>query len=127
MDAKKLVLIVDDEDDICTYLAAFLEDNGFETAVAHDGFQAMEFIRKRKPDLITLDVTMPEQSGVKTYRQLKTDDNYKAIPIFMITGVEMMKLYLHKLSGFPIPEAFITKPIDSAELKNLLAKYFPGV
>jgi len=52
-------------------LGAFLENNGFETEVVHDGLPAMECISKRRPDLITLDITMPEQSGVKTYRQLK--------------------------------------------------------
>ena len=126
MDANKLALIVGDEDDICTYLAASLEDNGFETAIAYDGVFALEFVQNRKPDLIILDITMPEQTGVKTYRQLKTDENYKDIPIFVIIGADFMKVYMQKLSGFPIPEAFITKPVDPGELKQMLSKFFPA-
>lgn len=125
MDTAKLALIVGDEDDMCTYLAAFLENSGFEVFIAYDGGEAIGFIKNRRPDLIIVDITMPEQGGVKTYRQLKNDDEYREIPIFMITGGDLMKVYLKRLCGFPVPEAFISKPVDPDELKKLLTAFFP--
>ncbi|MCL1986078.1 MAG: response regulator [Betaproteobacteria bacterium] len=121
MAKKKRALVVDDEADVRAYLGALLEDIGFEVLMAEDGARGIEAARKERPDLITLDVSMPEQSGVRTYRQLKTDDSLKEIPVVIITGFsEKMSTYLKKLSGFPFPAGFVNKPIEPAELKKLI-------
>jgi len=121
MAKKKRALVVDDEADVRAYLGALLEDIGFEVLMAEDGLQAIEAARKEKPDIITLDISMPEQSGVRTYRQLKTEDALKNIPVIIITGFsEKMSTYLKKLAGFPFPEGFINKPIEPEELKKLI-------
>jgi len=120
MAKKKRALVVDDEADVRAYLGALLEDIGFEVLTAEDGVRGVEAARKEKPDLITLDISMPEQSGVRTYRQLKTEDDLKNIPVCIITGFsEKMSTYLKKLAGFPFPEGFLNKPIDPEELKKL--------
>jgi len=120
MAKKKRALVVDDEADVRAYLGALLEDVGFEVVTAEDGAQGIEAARKEKPDLITLDISMPEQSGVRTYRQLKTEESLKHIPVCIITGFsEKMSTYLKKLAGFPFPEGFLNKPIDPEELKKL--------
>ncbi len=125
MRERKLALVVDDESDIRAYLSAVLEDSGFEVATAEDGLKGFASAAELKPDLITLDVSMPDQSGVRTYRQLKTDETLKHIPVFIITGFsDKMRTYLKKLSGFPFPEAFINKPINPAELRKIIAEYF---
>jgi CheY-like chemotaxis protein len=116
--------VVDDEEDILTYLGALLEDSGFEVVFARDGSQALDMAMKKQPDLITLDISMPEHSGTRAYRELKTDENFKKIPVFIITAFNDMKHYLKKLVGFPFPEAFITKPVDPAELRKLVAEQF---
>lgn len=126
MNSKKFILVVDDEDDILTYLSALLEDNGYEVATAKDGLHAMEAVKARKPDLITLDITMPEQSGVRTYRELKTDEDLKKIPVFIITGVDLMRTYLTRLAGFPFPEAFLTKPVEKDELLDMISTQLKG-
>jgi len=121
MEKKKRALVVDDEADVRAYLGALLEDIGFEVLMAEDGLKGIEAARKEKPDLITLDISMPEQSGVRTYRQLKTDDDLKSIPVFIITGFsERMSTYLKKLAGFPFPEGFVNKPIEPEALKKLI-------
>jgi len=121
MAKKKRVLVVDDEADVRAYLGALLEDNGFEVLMAEDGVQGIEAARKEVPDLITLDISMPEQSGVRTYRQLKTEEPLKGIPVIIITGFsEKMSTYLKKLAGFPFPEGFVNKPIEPEELKKLI-------
>ena len=123
MATKKRALIVDDEADIRAYLSALLEDLGFDVLTAENGALGVEVARREMPDLITLDVSMPEQSGVRTYRQLKTEDALKNIPVIIITGFsEKMSTYLKKLSGFPFPAGFVNKPIDPEELKKLITE-----
>lgn len=117
MSEKKKILVVDDEQDVLTYLTALFEDSGYMTVTAKDGVEAMDVARSEKPDLITLDITMPDQSGVRTYRYYKQDENLKAIPVIIVTAVgDSMRSFLSKLSGFPEPEGFMNKPIDPEEL-----------
>lgn len=127
MDKQKVALVVDDEADIRSYLGAVLEDSGFVVHMAEDGLKGMEEARRLKPDLITLDISMPDQSGVRTYRQLKTDEALKHIPVFIITGFsDKMRIFLKKLAGFPFPEAFINKPINPAELRKIITEHMNG-
>ena len=114
---QKKILIVDDEEDILTYLSALFQDNGFETVTAGDGETGVEQALAEKPDLITLDLAMPEQSGVKTYRTYKENSDLKDTPVIVITGVgEDMETYFKKMKNFSNPEGFINKPIDPEEL-----------
>ena len=87
MSGKKKILIVDDEQDILTYLSILLEDNGYATALAKDGEEALKQVEAVGPDLITLDISMPEKSGIRLYREVKADDRWKQIPIIIVTGV----------------------------------------
>ena len=87
MAAKKTILIIDDEPDTLTYFSSLLQDEGFETMIAEDGEQGLKKVAEKIPDLITLDITMPETSGVRCYRELRENDAYKKIPVIMITGV----------------------------------------
>jgi len=117
MNKKKTVLIVDDEEDVLVYLSTLFEDNGFETRIAENGVIALEIARSKKIDLITLDVTMPEQSGIKTYCHLKTEQTLKDIPVIFITAVgEPIENVMSKLSVFPKPESLMSKPIDRKAL-----------
>ena len=126
MSLKKKILVVDDEKDVLMYLAAIFQDNGYETVLAEDGIQAFEKAKTEKPDLISLDITMPDQSGVRTYRQYKEDPELKDIPVIIVTAIgDSMRSFLKKLSGFQEPEGFMNKPVDPDELikmtKDLLA------
>ncbi len=117
MSHRKKVLIVDDEQDVLVYLSTLFEDNGFDTILAENGIEALEKAKSEVPDLITLDITMPEQSGIKTYRYLKQDTNLFQIPVIIITAVgEPIKSVLNEFAAFPEPEGFISKPIDQEEL-----------
>ena len=87
MAEQKRILIIDDEEDIRTYLSTLLADQGFQTVVAKDGAEAMKILQQEVPDLITLDISMPEKSGVKFFREIKTDDRWKGIPVVIVTGV----------------------------------------
>jgi len=83
---QKLILVVDDEPDVITYLTTLLEDNGYATDSAVNGTEAMAKLRQLKPDLITLDISIPEKSGVRVYREMKEDPDLAHIPVLVITA-----------------------------------------
>ena len=80
---EKKILIVEDEDDIIEFVSAALEENGFATVAARNGEEAMEKIRQSRPDLIIMDILMPQQSGIQMYRDLKFSDSLKDIPVIV--------------------------------------------
>lgn len=115
----KKVLIVDDEPDIVSYLEMILQDNGYETLTAVNGNEALEKVRSQKPDLVTLDISMPEASGTRFYKELKTDPDLKSTPVFIITGVTGLGGDQHAYEQFishrrlvPAPDGYFPKPLD---------------
>jgi CheY-like chemotaxis protein len=116
--AKK-ILIVDDESDPRVYLEVLFQENGYETDLAVDGSVAMEKVREFKPDLITLDIIMPNETGQKFYRQLVKDPEFGKTPVIICSGVTRYKeLFARGHRTMPKPFAFIEKPIDKDELLN---------
>jgi CheY-like chemotaxis protein len=107
--AKK-IMIVDDDPNIVSYLQEVFEDEGYETCTASDGSEAMEVVEQEKPDLITLDLEMPDEWGPKFYRNLSKSEKYKHLPVIVISG----------LSGnrYAIPKAVasFSKPFDRTGL-----------
>ena len=119
---KKQVLVIDDEPDVVTYLSMLLEDNGFETVTAANGIEGMEKAKENHPDLICLDITMPEQSGIRFYRNLKEDAELSHIPVVVVTAVTgkggdpvPFKEFLSSRTVVPPPEGFFSKPIVREE------------
>ena len=118
---KKMVLVVDDEPDTLTFLSTVLEDSGFKTRTAMDGEAAVRAIEEEPPDLITLDVTMPEKSGVAVYRFVKENDQYKNIPVIIITGISNdFRRFISTRRKVPAPDGYISKPVDHKELVKLV-------
>jgi CheY-like chemotaxis protein len=119
----KRILIVDDEQDIRTYLSTLLEDQGYTTVLAKDGVEAMQQLQAGIPDLITLDISMPEKSGVKFFRDLKSDDQWKKTPVVIVTGVsEDFKKFISSRQQVPAPEGFVPKPINQQEILAIVKK-----
>jgi CheY-like chemotaxis protein len=83
---SKLILVVDDEAHVRSYLKAILVDEGFRVATATDGIDALEKIKDEKPDLISLDLVMPKRSGMKFYKDLQTNPDWRGIPTLIVTG-----------------------------------------
>ena len=115
----KKVLIVDDEPDIVSYLEMILQDNGFETETAVNGKEALEKVRNDRPDLVTLDISMPEASGTRFYKELKTDPDTRSVPVFIVTAVTGLggdetayEKFISNRRLVPPPEGFFHKPID---------------
>jgi CheY-like chemotaxis protein len=124
---KQTILIIDDEPDTVTYFSSVLEDNGYATISAKDGAEAIERVKQTRPDLITLDITMPETSGVRCYRDLRETEAWKTIPVIIITGIsDDFRTFISSRKHVPPPDGYLAKPVDAAELLELVRKLLPA-
>jgi CheY-like chemotaxis protein len=121
---RKAVLVVEDEPDVVTYLSTLLEDAGYSTASAEDGEQALEKVKASRPDLITLDISMPNRSGVRFYRDMKESDEWKSIPIIIVTGISSdFEKFISTRRHVPPPEGYVPKPIDKEKMLALVKEH----
>ena len=81
-----LVLIVDDEEDLLSLLKYNMQEEGFNTALARDGVEALKQARAHEPDLIILDVMMPRLDGIEVCRRVRKDAHLRTTPIMMLTA-----------------------------------------
>ena len=84
--SEKTILVVDDEPNVREYLAQILRDADFNVVTASDGIEAMEIIRERPPDFISLDLVMPGKSGHKLLYELRKDRDLSRIPVLIVTA-----------------------------------------
>jgi CheY-like chemotaxis protein len=113
----KKILIIDDEDDVVTYLSTLFIDNGYEVTSANDGKVGVHKAISENPDLITLDISMPEESGVRTLRDLQSNEVTKNTPVIIVTGVSTdIKRFIESRKQVHPPEGFFEKPIDRDKL-----------
>ena len=119
----KTILVVDDEPDIVTYLTTVLEDNGYNTVSAVDGVEGMEKVKSCNPDLILLDMSMPEKSGVKMYRELRDDPATKDLPVIVVTGLTKdFEKFIKTRRQVPPPTDYVAKPIEKDEFLEKVKK-----
>ncbi|MHC4860685.1 MAG: response regulator [Planctomycetota bacterium] len=115
-DASKTILVVEDVPDERSFLTTMLEDAGFRVVEAADGTEALARIAEDRPDLVTLDITMPEKSGVAVYRKLKEDESLRDIPVIIVTGISSdFKKFISSRRQVPPPEGYVSKPVDHEE------------
>ena len=123
---KRTVLVVDDEADVRNFLKLALTEAGFNVITASDGFEALDQVKKKIPDLISLDLVMPKKSGAKFHRELVKNKEWAKIPIIIVTGHardDIGKADLKELtmSG---PGIYLEKPIKPdnyiAAIKKIL-------
>ena len=122
------VLIVDDEQDLAALVEFNLQQAGFETHIAMTGAQALELARQRIPDVVLLDLMLPDISGKEVCRQLRADPRTAEVAVVMLTarGEE-----LDRVQGFEVgADDYVTKPFSPRELvlrlKALLRRAHPG-
>ena len=109
--AGRRILVVDDEPDVRTFLTAVLEDNGATVFSAADGDEGLALARKERPDLITLDLSMPGMDGGKVYEAIRKDPEIAKIRVCIITGKpELRKLIYER--DVPPPEGYLDKPVN---------------
>jgi len=121
---KKLILIVDDEDDIRTFLSTLLEDSGFRVQTAADGDEAIARISQQVPDLISLDLVMPGKSGIKLLYELRRNRTWSRVPILIVSGHTNDDLgsgdFCDIMSGKVLsgPRSYLEKPVDPRTYVN---------
>lgn len=123
MSERKKVLVVDDEPDIITWITTIFEDNGFTTSSAENGIEAFEKAKAEHPDLITLDISMDKESGIKALKHLQESKETSGIPIIIVTGVSPdIKRFIERSGQVQMPSAFLEKPIEKDELLETAKK-----
>ncbi len=103
------ILVVDDEQDVRTFLSSILERQGYETRTAGDGVEAFEFVERERPDLVILDLQMPNQTGTEFFRRLTRHREVADIPVIIVSGLAGRHLAVKE------PIAVFDKPIDPVE------------
>ena len=113
--AKK-ILVVEDERHVADYLENIFQDHGFETLTAASAEQGLDLAREIKPDLITLDLQMPQEHGTKFYQKFRKDDVIKDIPIVVITG----QFSPHRAINPEKVLAIVNKPFEPDQLMEII-------
>ena len=134
----KKILIVDDDPDNISIISLIVEDNGYISVSANNGKEGFELVKKEKPDLVTLDLIMPEQSGIVMFQELKKDPDLCDIPVVIIsgaseiTGVDLKNFIFKQSVGdekivetsgmgkYSTPNAFVEKPVNPDELVKII-------
>ena len=115
----KHILVIEDEPDFAALLRSILTKGGYTAATAYNWTDALKELEDNTPNLITLDINMPEKSGVFFYRDIKANRKFREIPIVVVTGLsrddkdmENIVRSLMESEHVPHPEAYVEKPVD---------------
>ena len=123
------ILVVEDDLHMRIFISTVLETSGYNATAARDGKEGIQKAKEVPPDLIILDVMMPEEGGVSMYRQLKADGKLRGIPVIMLSGVDSNS-FLHALrmmnlgvqDPLPDPEAYVEKPPKAEHLLEVIER-----
>jgi DNA-binding response OmpR family regulator len=113
-----LVAIIDDEEDVTTYLSLALEDSGYRVVTTNEPALAMTLLRRHRPDLICLDLLMPERMGSSLYLEICGDSDLEAIPVLILSGLnarEELAELLQRQANIAPPAGYIEKPPDAEQ------------
>lgn len=122
--AFKSAVIIDDEPDITTYFETLLTDNGWSVRTANDPNEGIALAQNEPPDVVMLDVMMPERGGLSTLIALRKDDRTASVPVILVTGIQETLTsdfgdFLDRFKNYH-PDAYLQKPIKEAELLQTL-------
>ncbi len=115
------VLVVDDDPVLVRLVKEILKSQGFTVETAKDGIDAMVMVKKDKPDLIVLDIMMPELNGYDVLRALKFTDDFKDIPVLLLTAREQE---LDKRIGDMMGIDYLQKPVHRESFLEKINKMF---
>lgn len=111
---KLKILVVEDEEKIRILLRLYLEQNDYQVAVVNNGKEALATINEEMPDLLIVDIIMPEMNGIELCRELRKDSKFEAMPIIFLSGLNEKQWVI---SGLEFgADDYITKPFDPNEL-----------
>lgn len=120
------ILLVDDDVDFCAAVKLLLESRDYEVVLAHDGKEGLEKARTVEPDLVVLDVMMPEMNGYDVCVVLKADPELSRIPVILLTAVDQAMFrtsYTKEMGLMTEADDYVAKPVDSAELVRRVEQF----
>jgi CheY-like chemotaxis protein len=116
MEKNKTVMVVDDNPDIVTIVKTILEGKGYGVQSAYSGAEVFNLLAEQKPDLIVLDIMMPQMDGLEVLTRLKGEPSTATIPVILLTAKVQ---YEDVLGGYKMgADYYITKPFTSTQLLN---------
>jgi CheY-like chemotaxis protein len=121
------ILVVDDDPDVVEYLSSFLEDEGYEVAVARDERSALAEVERCRPDVILIDVMLPGRSGLDLLVRLRRDPRRSEIPLVLVTGDDNVlrdecRSYLESHQDVRGPDRVLGKPMERDLLLSVLSE-----
>ena len=119
----KKVMIVEDNELNMKLFRDLIEASGYETVRTRNGLEALDLARQHRPDLILMDIQLPEVSGLEVTKWLKEDDDLHVIPVIAVTAFAM-KGDEEKIRGGGC-EAYIAKPISVASFMRTVERFLP--
>ena len=130
----KSALVVEDERDYADLIARALKGQGFAVRIASDGAEALETARTIRPDVITLDIQMPGETGISFFRRLRASPGFREVPIIVITGLTpgdpdmnaIIRTMLEPDHCVP-PVTYLEKPFLAADLIEAVSAAVGGV
>jgi DNA-binding response OmpR family regulator len=126
---KKKILVVDDEKDLRDLLKWFLKSKDYEVLEASDGKSSLDIVKKEKPDLVLLDIMMPDLDGWEVSKKIKEDRSFKSTPISMLSVLSTAEA-VDKSLKYAHADVHLFKPIDfyllTNTVKSLLDRYEKG-
>ncbi len=122
--SERTALIIDDEADARTYLATVLTDNGWLAQSAGSGDEGLALAREKPPDVVLLDVMMPERGGLSTLVAFRKDERLKSVPVVLVTGIQetLSQDFEAFLDRFKVyhPDAYLEKPVTPERLLEVV-------
>ena len=116
MNTRETIIVVDDNPDIVNIVKAILEGKGYNVLTAYSGPELFTCLEQQKPDLIILDIMMPEMDGLQVLTRLKNASETSSIPVILLTAKVQ---YEDVLGGYKLgADYYITKPFTSTQLIN---------
>ena len=123
------ILIVDDDENVVEIVAWALKNQDHAVLVAYNGHEAIDQLHMQRPDLVILDILMPRESGIRLYRNLKTTESLKHIPVVVLSGIaeksfQRSQKALTEFGGetVPEPEAYLEKPVKAEVLADTIKR-----
>jgi CheY-like chemotaxis protein len=135
LEKKKLILVVDDETDMLTFVGTVLETSGFRVLTAGDGETALGLAQVDPPDMVILDIMMPRvEDGLETYVKLRTRPGLSGISIVMLSAIAKTTFFhmIKNLAASPEinvkePDAYLEKPPEASDIMDVVHKIIGGL
>ena len=124
----KTILVVDDEPDVVIYLKTLLEDAGFRVVTAGNGSEALKQVELHKPDFISLDLVMPQKSGIRFFYELRHNRDWSRIPVVIVPAHAQDEKFKSDIEGMLAersivgPRTYIEKPIKPHDFVDLVKR-----